>query len=193
MTQRTKRLTIIGLIVLILLLLLFFALRFLFSSSDSEPVNDTVVEEVVEQEPDPVPERPTISEQELEVEREERNTSSSVISLSKTFVERFGSYSNEANFANLEDVLPLMSREYAAETEAFLVTAVEPETFYSISTAVITVDVEAQTETEARVRLTTQREEAIESPRDSEVKFQDILLTFVKEAGAWKIDSATWL
>lgn len=191
MTSSRKR-TILILLVLILLLLLLWFLWVFFSRSE-EPttvVDDTVVEEVVD---DVIPDNPTISEEAIERERETRDLSADVISLSKTFAERYGSYSNEADFANLTDVLPLMSDEFADSTEDFIEAAVAPEDYYGVSTQVITVDVQSETETEAVVVLTTQREEATGSPQNTSVYYQDIQLTFVKESGEWRVDTATWL
>ena len=190
MTRRT-RLTILVLILLVFLLLVIWLLLFLFSKpKTTEPV-EVVVEETQE---DVIPDRPTISEKELETEREVRTTSADVVSLSKSFVTRYGSYSNEADFGNLTDVLPLMSASFASETEAFIQTAVAPEESYGVTTSIITVTVDSQnTETgEAQVTIMTQREEAIGSTQNTSVKYQEVVLTFVMEDGAWKVDSANW-
>jgi len=197
MMTRRRRLTIVILILLILFLLVAWLLYVLFSGGREEVVEVPDVayeeEEIIEEVSDE-PTRATISEQALEVEREERTAAADVVSLSKTFVERYGSYSNEANFANLEDVLPLMSASFASETQAFIESATAPEEYYGVSTRVITLDVERQDEDagEAQVAITTQREEAVGSPQNSETKFQDIILTFIVEDGVWKVDSATW-
>ncbi|KKW33015.1 MAG: hypothetical protein UY76_C0011G0011 [Candidatus Uhrbacteria bacterium GW2011_GWA2_52_8d] len=141
-----------------------------------------------------IPSRPTISEQELEEERETRITSADVVSLSKTFVTRYGSYSNEANFANLEDVLPLASVSFASELQNVIDTGVVPEGYYGVSTSIVTVTVDEKDEAAgtAQVTVMTQREEAIGSTQNVTVKYQDVILLFVKEGDAWKVDSATW-
>ena len=118
--------------------------------------------------------------------------SADVVSLSKSFVTRYGSYSNEAHFANLLDVLPLMSADFAQKTMEFIETTEIPETYYGINTSVITVKVDVQDEVSSQVTITTQREESEGSPQNTRVSFQDIILTFVKEDGAWKVDSAIW-
>lgn len=190
MTRR-KRLTLIILILIAFLLLIIGLLLFFFSGS-SKPVEvETVVQEEVI---DVTPKRPTISAQELEVERETRIVSADVVSLSKSFVTRYGSYSNEANFANLVDVLPLMSRTFASETEEFIERTAVPEEYYGVTTGIITVKVDSQDDVagEAQVTVMTQREESIGSPQNSIVKYQEIFLTFVMENGSWKVDSATW-
>lgn len=193
MTQR-KRLTLIVLIILVLLLLLFLVLYLFFMRAPSQ---NNIVEEptTVEEPADIIPERPTISEQEIENERQTRTNSSDVISLSKTFVERYGSYSNEADFSNLEDVLPLMSSSFADETQKFIDETTPSQNHYGISTQVITVNVESEDISGGTVRVlvNTQRQESIGSPQNSTVMYQEIELNFVKEGGVWKVDSATWL
>lgn len=189
MTRRT-RLTIVVLILLALLLLLLWLLYILFRGEEAVRVPQAAdqIQETEEQ----LPDRPTISEEELEAERETRSNSSDLVSLSKTFVTRYGSYSNEANFANLTDVMPLMTSSFAADTQTLLDSFEAQEEYYGVSTRVITVDVQEENEGTARVVVTTQREESVGSPQNTTVKFQDIVLTFVKEDGMWKVDSAIW-
>lgn len=190
MMTRRKRLVIVVLILLALLLLLIWVWWVLFSGGGGTQEGEemTQVAEVEEV----IPTRPTISEQELEEERETRTMSADVVSLSKSFVTRYGSYSNEANFANLEDVLPLASASFAAELQNTIDIGVAPEEYYGVSTSIVTVKVDKQGETTSQVTVTTQREEAVGSPQNTSVTYQDIVLTFVMEAGVWKVDSATW-
>lgn len=194
MMSRRTRLIIFAFLFLILLLLLLLMLWFLWPRTDEPlvievetPPQAQVVQEVV-------PSRPTISEQELEGERESRVTSADVLSLSKTFVTRFGSYSNEANFANLKDVLPLTSTSFSAELQNIIDTSVPPEEYYGVTTSIVTVKVVEKDETAgtASTIITTQREEAVGSLQNVSVKYQDIVLTFVREESVWKVDSATW-
>lgn len=193
MTRRT-RLTVVGLIVLIFLLLITWFVYMLLSRGGEvlEVPEETTYEDVIEVPDEPV--RATLSEQALETEQEERTAGATVVSLSKTFTERYGSYSNEANFSNLEDVIPLMSTSFAKETRDFIDSNEVPEEYYGVSTRVITVSVDSQDDTlgRAQVSITTQREESVDSPQNSSTKFQDIILTFKTEGGTWKVDSATW-
>ncbi|MDG1949683.1 MAG: hypothetical protein P8J32_02555 [bacterium] len=193
MMTRRKRISIIALIFLVLLLAIIW-LVYVWLSRQAPEVTEEPVDVVVEV-TSPIDTNPTISEQELEEERETRVTAADVVSLSKTFVTRYGSYSNEANFANLSDVLPLMSDGFASETEGFIESAVAPEEYYGVTTHIVTVKVEEEDDElgVATVRVSTQREEAIGSTQNVEVRYQDILLTFVKESASWKVDSATWL
>ena len=192
MTRR-KRISIVVLILLILLLLLGWLLYVLFSGKVDEVKQGEEVAEVTQEE-QVVPDRPTVSELELEQEREVRTQTSDVTSLSKTFVTRYGSYSNEADFGNLVDVLPLMSEAFAAKTQKMIDEGEMPEGYYGVSTSIVTVTVDEKDETAgtAQVTVTTQREEAIDSPQNTTVKYQDIILSYVTEDGVWKVDSAVW-
>lgn len=189
MTRR-KRLLMVALILLALLLFLFWLLWVLFSGDRGTQVGEEEAQVIAVEEV--IPTRPTISEKELEAERETRTTSADVVSLSKSFVTRYGSYSNEANFANLEDVLVLASTSFAAQLQTMIDTGVAPEEYYGVSTSIVTVKVDEKDETTSQVTVTTQREEAVGSPQNISVGYQEIVLTFVMEDNVWKVDSATW-
>jgi hypothetical protein len=192
MMTRRKRLTLVALILLAFLLLLFWLLMFLFSADEVQKVEEVQVVQQVEEVEEVIPVRSTISDKELASERETRTVSADVVSLSKTFVTRYGSFSNEANFANLEDVLTLMSESLAASTQSLIDSSEPLDYYYGVTTSVITVKVSSQTDVAAQVTVTTQREEAIDSPQNISVKYQDIVLTYVKEGGVWKVDSSVW-
>lgn len=190
MTRR-KRFSIITLVLVALLLLLVWLLWTLIPAG-VEKVEEAQEVVRVEEVEEVIPTRPTISEQELEEERETRTISADVVALSKSFVTRYGSYSNEANFANLEDVLPLASASFAVQLQNMIDTGVAPEEYYGVSTSIVTVKVDEKGDTTSQVTVTTQREEAVGSPQNTSVKYQDIILTFVTEEESWKVDSATW-
>jgi hypothetical protein len=190
MTPRKRR-AIIVLIIAVIVLILIWLLSFLFSGTpkvtvETDEVNNGAFEQLDAEE--------TISDKEFDKEQEVRNASSDVISISKTFVERYGSYSNESDFANIKDVLPLMTNSFAKNSQKFIDSTPTPEGYYGVTTRVITVKVDGIKEDaeSGSVLITTQREESKDSSENSEVKYQDVLIDFVKEAGVWKVDSATW-
>ena len=189
MSPKTRRNLLVAILVLLLLLLAFLLWWFL----RPEPVAPVVTP------PAPtttLPATDTESASEIREQREqeERADTASLQSASKTFAERYGSYSTEANFANLTDVLPLMTKAYATTTAAYIATAVSPKTYYGVTTRVITVKVDAEDDTAgtAQVTLTTQREEAKGSVQSVTVKYQDLVLSFEKEGGEWKVSNAVW-
>jgi len=127
-------------------------------------------------------------------QQEVRTQSATVNSASKLFVERYGSYSNEANYQNVTDVLPLMSKSFAAQTRSELAGKTAPQGFFGVTTRVIAVDVISQDEASgtAEVLVSTQRVEEQGSAQNTFTLYQDMKLLLVKESGEWKIDSALW-
>jgi len=190
MTTRKMRLAVIGLIVLVLLLLILWLLWLLFRSEKLPEVGKEVETSQIEE----TSTEPTLKEQQLKQEQDTRNQAAGVTSVAKMFVERYGSYSNEANFQNLIDVLPLMTDTFAEETKNFIAKSILPETYYGVTTNVLTVAVETMDETKglAVIRLNTQREIAKDSPQNISVENQEILLELVRFEGVWKVTSANW-
>lgn len=191
MNPKTRR-NILVVLMVVFVLMVAILFWYLFRP---KPAPRAVVVPVVAEEPLPSAQtKPTATQIKTAKEQEERIASASLQSASKTFAERYGSYSTEANFANLTDVLPLMTKEYAAKTEAYVASATAPTDYYGVTTRVITVTVDAEDETAgtARVTLTTQREETSGNVQNVRVKYQDLVLNFAKESGEWKVSLATW-
>lgn len=194
MITRKQRLIIIGSIILIALLLLLWILLTLRKPAVTEPV-------VVLQPTEEVVEKQKINVQDKNIDiqsdsdTQKRQKTASINSLSKTFVERYGSYSNEAKFQNLKDVILMMAPEFAANTQNIIDTGKSPNEYYGITTRVITVNVEELDETAgtAIVVLNTQREESKVSVSNTSVWYQKIRVEFVKLSGVWKVVSASWL
>lgn len=189
MTRRARLLTVEAILVAILILLigLFFFLR----PADEQPApqQPTSTLASVTSTP-PAPSNPL-----LEQEQIARNQAAGVTVVAKLFVERYGSYSNEANFKNLFDVLPLMTNAFAQSTRTFIETAKAPSDYYGVSTRVVTVKVEQMDEANgtAMILVNTQRESATGSTQNTTVSYQEIRIKLVRESGVWKVDSAAWL
>ncbi len=192
MDPRTRRNILIVLLVALALLIAF--LLWFFLKPKPKPV--VITPPIVVEKPLPTAstKKPTVSEEKTKKEQAVRVESASLQSASKTFAERYGSYSTEADFANLTDVLPLMTKAYAAKTAAYVETAVSPTEYYGVTTRVITVKVDAQDDAAgtAQVTLTTQREEAKGDVQNVSVKYQDLVLSFEMESGSWKVANAVW-
>lgn len=192
MMTRKTRFAIIGLLVFLGIFLLVWLWMFLRSRGETpeaevfspEPKADEIVENI-----------PALSEQRREQEQQTRTQASGPTAVAKLFVERYGSYSNEAQFANLSDLLPVMTDDFAERTRMFLQEAVAPETPYGVTTRAVTVEVESLDETAgaAVVSLQTQREIAEGSTQNRRVEYQQIRLELRREAGIWKVHSAQWL
>ena len=194
MITKKQRLIIGGSIVLICLLLLLWILLTLRKPVITEDV-------VVSQPTENVIENNQVNVQDQDLDAvavesiEKRQKTASINSLSKTFVERYGSYSNEANFENLKDVISMMAPEFAEYTQNIIDTSKSPDEYYGITTRVITVNVEELDEVvgSAVVVLNTQREESKVSVSNRSVWYQKIRIEFLKMSGVWKVVSASWL
>ena len=187
LSKRTKKLLILFLILLIAILLMLF-----FWVTRAPEVEETFVpSEVVSEEQK---QEEAAAQEELAQEEQKLVSEASVRSLSDAFTERYGSYSTESHFANLSDVMVLMSDRFAAETEAFLETATISQKYYAVTTQVLSVSVDTIDEEQgiASATVSTQREEAIGTLQDSQVSYQTVVLELIWENGGWKVDVATW-
>lgn len=111
--------------------------------------------------------------------------------VSRIFVERFGSYSSESDFQNITDVLSLATPGFQAQLQT-LANTPPPSEYYGVSTFVISSKVTAETETTMTLWLTTQRREAIGTPGNTSTRYQDIEVRLEKSGEDWLISGYTW-
>ena len=185
MTQKKK--IFIALAVVLFLLLLFWLVWFLTNQKKPVAVNSAPVvnsQTVVTRENDGEPTVPPVEEVKV--------TNSELQGLAYTFAERYGSFSNQTDFANLRDVLPLMSGALKTQTENYIASASTAGEYYGITTRVLSIKVISDDGTSGVVEVSTQREESKSNPNDSQVKYQKLVLNYSKEAEVWKVVSAVW-
>lgn len=126
-------------------------------------------------------------------------TEKDLILIAINFAERFGSYSNQANYENMITLQPFMSErmknwsiKYVDEQRQ---KNVNNSIYYGIITKVVSSEVEEFNDEKgnAKVSVKTRRKESfITGNNSSQAYNQGILLTMVKENGTWKIDEAYW-
>ncbi len=123
------------------------------------------------------------------------NQEVSATAVSRSFVERFGSYSTESGYGNIDDVLSLVTSGLAARLEDLAEDAREDEadSYYGVSTRVMTTKTLSVTDTAADFLMTTQREESFDTPGNTSVRYQDIRLSLVKEGEDWLVSDFTWV
>ncbi len=119
----------------------------------------------------------------------------SAITVARTFVERLGSYSSEADAANIEDIIPMATSSFQKKLES-LVKEIRSSTstaYYSVSTLVVTAPVTVSASATSTVlSMTTQRVESFGDPGNSTKKYQSITVTLVKSGTTWLVDGYTW-
>ncbi len=117
-------------------------------------------------------------------------------SVAVAFAERYGSYSNQNSFANLEslaDIITLPMRINLQALQASGTAQVAPE-YYGITTRALSISVGEYNEVTGQASLTveTQRQEARRTTINPNIFYQPLYLNLVRDQGKWKVDQATW-
>lgn len=115
--------------------------------------------------------------------------------VARTFVERIGSYSSEADAANIEDIMGMATASFKNKlaTLAKEARATSGGSYYGVSTQVLTAPrTVSSTETQVVMTMTTQREETVDTPGNTAVKYQEITITLVKSGTTWLVDGYAW-
>jgi hypothetical protein len=116
-----------------------------------------------------------------------------LIKTSAAFAERFGSYSNQSNFENLLDLKMLMTERMQNWVDSLVVAGSSGSgVYYGLTTRALNTEIKNISENTAEVSVSTQRQESVGSEINNKVYYQDILISFVKEGGLWKVDEAKW-
>jgi hypothetical protein len=121
-----------------------------------------------------------------------------VLLVSTAFVERFGSYSNQSDYANLDDLeifmvddfknwIPTYKKQLQLENPDF-------DTYYAINTEAISTQINSMDDDAgtANILIKTQRQEFKNSPSNSKIIYQEIILDLVKIDDQWKVKGAFW-
>lgn len=133
---------------------------------------------------------PTLSERQ---EQESRASSATLQAQGKLFAERYGSFSTEADYQNLKDLMPVMTASFAAQTATNIKNMPAAAEYYGVTTRVVSVKTDKLDEAGGIATLTigTQRQETKGDAADT-VKYQNLVLTFQKVGTEWKVSSAVW-
>ncbi len=118
--------------------------------------------------------------------------------MAAAFAERFGSFSNQSDYGNIRDLKIFMSSRMAAWADDYIEKAIarggDSSIYYGITAKAVTAtvkrfDVDAG---RAEVLVKTQRRESAGATSNTSSFYQDVLIGFIKEDGAWKVNSAYW-
>lgn len=113
--------------------------------------------------------------------------------LAFSFAERYGSYSSQGGFKNLEDLKSLMTEKMAAKINNFtLDTRVSGDKYEGYDTRALTGEFLEFSDSAAKISVGTQRFHYIENALDPEMFYQNITVYLVKIGGEWKVDDAYW-
>jgi len=122
-----------------------------------------------------------------------------VAGLAASFAERYGSYSNQANFRNITDLKMFMTRKMQIWADSYLseqrAASSSTNIYYGIITKAVAKEIKEYDEDsgQASILVHTRRQEAIGSTSNISNTFnQDIIIDLLKENDIWKIDNAKW-
>jgi len=114
------------------------------------------------------------------------------------FAERFGSYSNHSNYDNIVDLKIFMSAQMQTWADNFIkesrVKSVYSAIYYGLTTKALQAITRSYDESAgvAEILVKTQRRESTGTKSNARSFQQDIIISLVKEKGAWKINGASW-
>jgi len=123
----------------------------------------------------------------------------SLILVANSFVERFGSYSNQSDYANFADLDTFMSPSMNNWIPRYIgqLTKENPDIsiYYAIETKVISNQTTQMDEDNgtAEILIKTQRQEFKNDIKNPNIFYQDIRLELEKMDNEWKVDGAYWL
>lgn len=168
-------LVIIGLIWLIMSLLKFEPVDDSIYSIDSQPRFETNSPEFTE----PVAISP------------EKSTEFTIENLSRTFAERFGSWSTDNPGQNLADLNAIITTNF--ETELANLISYQERDFYGVTTKAISTKIQSLNESggEAQVLVSTQRVSTDEDLNQN-TEYQNIVVSLVFYDNNWLVNQAEW-
>jgi len=205
----TRRKRLIWLIIFLLLLLIIAALiyLYLFFTKPTQPVQPNVNAiptspvDFGANQPDSFndPSGEILSELEglNEVNEATEEEQAEILFIANAFAERFGSYSNQSEFANLDDLEIFMTDSMYNWIKTYkedLTNRYGFDTYYAVETKVISNRIENIDDNlgTGSIMLKTQRQEFNNDIANPKVFYQDIKLNIVKLDGNWKVDGAYW-
>lgn len=116
-----------------------------------------------------------------------------VLGLARSFTERYGSFSNQNEFENLERLLIYMTPRLQKETQAFVASqeGKDNSVYYGVTTDAVSVRLEKLEEQKAVVFVSTRRKESREGSATNAFS-QTARIVLVKDSGEWLVDKFDW-
>lgn len=210
MSKRNKIIIAIIIVLVILLGLLYWFLSSRITTSTDESLPNTQGQEQVTSTEDvvidkpagdfvdassQVQQNPTITPQEVTNQQQQ----ASVKAIALSFIERMGSFSNQSDYANIEELKPFMTEKMNAWAESYLKEQRSKDTdvseYYGITTKVISLDFQEFefTDGTAYIEANTQRIEYTGAQRTNRVRYQVASISLIKKGDVWFVDEFSWL
>jgi len=117
-----------------------------------------------------------------------------VKNLSSLFTERFGSYSNQGDFENVSDLMPLMTGTLQAWAEGYIEenTALDDSVYFGVSTKALATEVISFDPVAGRAEINVQAQRTEVSSEGTKTYNQTLNIRLVKSGNEWLIDFIKW-
>lgn len=113
-------------------------------------------------------------------------------SLARFFIERIGSYSNQSDFQNVDDVKPLMTARVQTWAEGLKKQGTAGGGYRGVTTKALSLEViDWKSKQSAVMRVSTQRQEQQDGAADR-VYYQDAEVNLVYQGDGWLVDGVYW-
>ena len=185
MTPQQRRNWVVGALAIIILLVALLLILLLFRRPGKEMMAPEVQEslpaqEIRESAPSTVvPVTPAVA---------------SAKTVAGTFVERFGTYSSDVAFTNIEEVQALSTPEYYATLVAMVTPVPEGTEYRGRTTRVLSVEQTGGSEVEGRINflVSVQHEVAAGNRANATIEYQKADVTVEKRGEAWLVSAFAW-
>ncbi len=127
-----------------------------------------------------------------------QNEQNNAILIATAFTERFGSYSNQSDYRNFQELDQFMTetvKKWVSQyIEGLKKDHADTNVYYAIETKAISTQVNSFDETAgfAQILIRTQRQEFNNTITNPQIIYQDMLLELIKDNNQWKVRGAYW-
>ncbi|MBI5135062.1 hypothetical protein HZA86_02415 [Candidatus Uhrbacteria bacterium] len=130
-------------------------------------------------------------------QRVERGTNDELLSIAYSFASVYGSFSSTGGFENLERLRFLMSKNMNAWADQLIKDRKPTPTgsadlYYGMATTTLSAAIKQQQSDRTVIFVQTQRKETRGVLSNARYLLEDLTITFVREEGLWKVESAVW-
>ena len=141
---------------------------------------------------------PPVSKKTKQIISEKERLEAQLKKITNSFVERYGSYSNQTNFENLTDLKFFMTNALKVWIDGYINSQKTRDKrkiiYYGITTKVLNIKIIKFDTRENQVKflISTQRHEIVGSMVNDKVYYQNVELEMKKESGVWKVNKVEW-
>lgn len=190
MTPRRRAILILGLLLLLIGIIIVAVILLRRAVPPSTPIAPVAEEPTDVFEPPPAD---VDFVNPLVVEAEAVPGATASQQMAELFAERYGSYSNQGDYQNLRDLLPVMTASFRQTTEEFLETAdgTPGQPFDGVSSEKVSTDVREADEDSAVIAVTLQQERTSGNAAPT-IGYRALRMELLRVGEDWRVDAATW-